>query len=466
MNRNPIASPRPTRYNPEMRRSVQPPPPVTSDLLSPQDLQIRRLGECHVPSPMDLSSLFMEEEDGVLALVDALDYQKYRERGAPVPVFEPAGPREKLFFNPTRITCGIVTCGGLCPGQNDVIRSLVLTLSLSYGVSRILGFRYGYSGLVPETRHEPRLLTRDVVANIHEDGGTILGSSRGAPSAKDMVDGLVSRGIDVLFTIGGDGTMRGAHALCEEISRRDLPISVVAVPKTIDNDLHWVEQTFGFATAVDEARRAIMAAKVEAEGAWHGIGIVKLMGRHSGFIAAHASLANSDVNFCLVPEVPFTLDGKGGLLDVLEQRLASRHHAVIVAAEGAGQELIPRDEEARDASGNVKLADIGTFLRNRVQAHFETRGYPVTIKYIDPSYIVRSLPANSLDSTLCLMFGQNAAHAAMAGRTDMMVSYWNQRFTHVPIALATRGRKQIDSSGELWLSVLGVTGQPTSMVGT
>lgn len=414
---------------------------------------------------MGLGDLFTDDDHGVLAAVDTDDYRAYADRGMSLPAFEAAGPRERLFFDPAKVTCGIVTCGGLCPGQNDVIRSLVLTLIHSYGVQRILGFRYGYAGLAVDAAHPPLTLTHSLVENIHEDGGTMLGSSRGAPTVEAMVDGLVAHGVDALFTIGGDGTMRGAKALCEEIQRRGAPISVIAVPKTVDNDLHWVTQTFGFATAVDEARRAITAANVEAEGAFNGVGIVKLMGRHSGFIAAHASLANSDVNFCLVPEVPFTLTGEGGLLNALEKRLAARHHAVIVVAEGAGQELLAPAEGATDASGNTKLADIGVLLRDRIHRHFADGASPATVKYIDPSYIVRSLAANSVDSTLCLMLGQNAVHAAMAGRTNMMISSWNQRFVHVPIALAIMGRKQLDPRGELWLSVLGSTGQPSSLVG-
>jgi 6-phosphofructokinase 1 len=337
-------------------------------------------------------------------------------------------------------------------------------LHYGYGVHRILGFRYGYAGLSAKSDHEPLVLTPSVVENIHQQGGTLLGSSRGHQDPADMVDQLVRRGVGLLFTIGGDGTLRGAHAIVNEITRRGLPIAVIGVPKTIDNDLDWIERSFGFATAVDEARKAIVGAHAEARGAWDGIGLVKLMGRQSGFIAAHASLANSDVNFCLVPEVPLSLEGPKGFLNALERRLNEKHHAVVVVAEGVGQDLLqdPKHLE-HDPSGNVRLKDIGLFLHEKIEAYFADRGRDMTIKYIDPSYIIRSLPANSLDSEFCLMLGQHAVHAGLAGRTNMMIGYWNQRFTHVPIPLAVASRKVLDPNGETWQCVLESTGQPARM---
>jgi len=210
--------------------------------------------------------------------------------------------------------------------------------------------------------------------------------------------------------------------------------------------------------------RAIAAAHVEARGVRDGIGIVKLMGRHSGFIAAHATLASGEVNFCLIPEIPFRLEGEYGLLRALEQRLDRRRHAVIVVAEGAGQDLAARTQEgARDASGNLKLGDIGVYLRETLEAGFQRLKRPVTIKYIDPSYMIRSLPADAFDAELSLALGQHAVHAALAGRTDMMVGYWNGHFTHVPLALAIQNRRQVDPQGALWQRVLVSTGQPTDL---
>jgi 6-phosphofructokinase 1 len=406
----------------------------------------------------------VDETRRVLVASDLHELEACRAQGGPLPSFEPAGPRAELFFDPSRVACGVVTCGGLCPGVNNVIRSLVLTLHYGYGVRQILGFRYGYAGLVSKDAMEPVVLTPAVVENIHMQGGTLLATSRGPQDSGDMVDTLVRRGIDILFTIGGDGTLRGAHAIADEITRRGRPIAVVGVPKTIDNDLDWIERSFGFATAVDEARKVIVGAHAEARGAWAGIGLVKLMGRHSGFIAAHASLANSDVNFCLVPEVPLKLDGPTGFLNALERRLNEKHHAVIVIAEGVGQDLLQDPTQVeRDASGNIRLKDIGPFLRDRIAAHVAGRGRKVTIKYIDPSYTIRSLPANSIDAEFCLMLGQHAAHAGLAGKTDTVVGYWNQRFTHVPIPLAIASRKTLDPHGEIWQCVLEATGQPAVM---
>jgi len=395
----------------------------------------------------------VEDGSGVL-LASMLD-----ELQDPPATFELAGPRRMIFFNPAEIACGIVTCGGLCPGLNDVIRSVVMTLSYSYGVGRIYGFRYGYAGLAASQGIEPLILTPEVVQDIHDDGGTLLGSSRGPQEPGDMIERLVQLGVRILFAVGGDGTLRGASALAQELHMRNLPISVIGIPKTIDNDIEWIERSFGVATAVEEATRALEAAHTEARGAYNGIGLVKLMGRHSGFITAHATLANADVNFCLIPEVPFSLEG---FLAALEERLRTRRHTVIALAEGAGQDLV-EGETAKDASGNVKLKDIGLFLKEAIARHFDRKGMETTIKYIDPSYIIRSVPANAVDSEYCLALGQHAVHAGMSGRTNMMVGYWNQHFTHVPLAMATEKRKQIDPQSELWQQVLGATGQPKGM---
>lgn len=433
-------------------------------LPDPNELIVQTLGACRVPSPLQgRRGSFVDESRRVLVCSDSGELQSYLGGGHVPPAFERAGPRGQIYFEPATLTCGIVTCGGLCPGVNNVVRSVVLALTYAYGVTRILGFRYGYAGL-SKRGVEPWGLSAQTVDSIHQRGGTILASSRGPQDVGEMVDTLVEQKVGILFAIGGDGTLRGASAISQEIARRGLGIGVVGIPKTIDNDLQWIERSFGFATAVDEARTAIVGAHEEARGAWNGIGLVKLMGRHSGFIAAHASLSNSDVNFCLVPEVPFVLEGNHGFFGALERRLDEKHHAVIVVAEGAGQELLqdPRRPEF-DESGNLRLKDIGVFLRDRIKAYCAARSQDITIKYIDPSYIIRSLPANSVDSEFCLMLGQHAVHAGMAGRTNMMVGHWNQQFTHVPIPVAVADRKRLDPHGEIWQRVLEATGQPVSM---
>jgi 6-phosphofructokinase 1 len=364
-----------------------------------------------------------------------------------------------LYFDPKTVACGMVTCGGLFPGLNDVIRALTLTLHHDYRVPKILGFQYGYAGIPLSSAHPPLTLTPELVSNIHSRGGTVLGTSRGPQDVAAMVDALQHHGVRVLFTIGGDGTLRGAAALATEIERRGLPIAVIGLPKTIDNDLMWIDKSFGFLSAVEEARRAIQAANNEAQSARGGIGLVKLMGRYSGFIAAHATVANNDVNFCLIPEVPFALTGRNGLLEAVDRRLRARGHAVIVVAEGAGQDLLPKTQET-DASGNPKLQDIGLCLKQELQSFLKGRQQPVTVKYIDPSYLLRGLPANAADAEMCLQLAQNAVHAGLSGRTGMLVGHWNQHFTHVPLALAVAGRKQLSEHDKLWQAVLTSTGQP------
>lgn len=443
---------------------------ATDDIRTPDELpRAEELAVSQLRPPRHVSPLvvrrneFVDDADRVLLAAHTRQLDQLRAAGKAEPSFELAGAREKLAFQPDDLACGIVTCGGLCPGINDVIRSMVLTLTHAYGVRHIIGYRYGYAGLAANPPSEPMLLHPERVESIHLHGGTLLGSSRGPQDLGEMTNTLVRSGVGILFAIGGDGTLRGASALAAESMRRGQNIGVIGVPKTIDNDLLWTERSFGFSTAVEEARKVIAAAHAEARGAWNGVGIVKLMGRHSGFITAHATLASGDVNFCLVPEVPFVLEGPGGFLEALEERLAARHHAVVAVAEGAGQDLIEQvGSEERDASGNVRLRDIGSYLRERIVKHFARRDIPTTVKYIDPSYTIRSLPANSMDSAFCLALGQHAVHAGMAGRTDMMVGYWNHTFTHVPLRLVAGKRKRLDPHGEVWRRVLATTGQPLS----
>ena len=423
------------------------------------DMTISTLGEAHIPSPMSQLQ-FVSDEDDVLYYSKRREIEALVEEGKRPPTFEMAGPREKIYFDPSKLKCGIVTCGGLCPGLNDVIRSIVMGLFYHYGVKTVFGFRYGYEGLSYRFGHVPLELTPEVVEDIHKKGGTILGSSRGPQDVSEMVDTLEHMNLGLLFAIGGDGTLRGAKAISEEIGRRELKIGVIGIPKTIDNDISYVDASFGFETAVAESRTAIYSAHTEATGARNGIGLVKLMGRQAGFIAAYAALANNDVNFCLVPEVRFSLKA---FMRALKVRLETRGHAVIVVGEGAGQDLMTGTDQM-DASGNVRLGDIGVFLRDQINAHFKEIGAEVTLKYIDPSYTIRSMPANPRDSAFCLLLGHNAVHAGMAGRTNMLVGFWKNQYTHVPIDLAVSKRRQIDPEGRFWSNVLSCTGQPREMV--
>jgi 6-phosphofructokinase 1 len=424
---------------------------------APMDFEIARLGEAVFDSPVSLG--FVSDQRRILYDSDLQPVEAALAAGQRPACFELAGPREKLFFDPAKLACGIVTCGGLCPGLNDVIRSIVFALSYHYGVSTIWGFRFGYAGLVPRLGYEPLPLTPSVVDAIHEDGGTILGSSRGPQDVGEMTDTLQRMGIGLLFAVGGDGTLRGALAIAEEIRRRQLPIGVIGIPKTIDNDISFVQQSFGFHTAVSQTRTPIIGAHWESKGVHNGIGLVKLMGRHSGFIAAYATLANSDVNFCLVPEVSFTLPG---FLDALQRRLERRAHAVVVVAEGAGQDLL-QTQQARDASGNLKLGDIGLFLKEQIVQRFRAIGFEANLKYIDPSYMIRSMRTDAHDAAFCLLLGRHAVHAGMSGRTAMLVGDWRGEFVHVPIHAAVSKRKTIHPEGRLWDSVLAATGQPARM---
>jgi len=372
-------------------------------------------------------------------------------------LFEIAGPRSKLFFDPPQTRAGIVTCGGLCPGLNNVIRSLFLELRYAYRVAEVFGFRCGYQGLDPASGLEPFSLTREFVHDIHKQGGTILGTSRGPVDIAAAVNNLIRLQVNMLFTIGGDGTQRGANALYEEARRRGYALSVVGIPKTVDNDVKFVARTFGYLTAMEEACRVIDCAHTEARSVQNGIALVKLMGRHAGFIAAGATLASQDVNFVLIPEVPFKLDGQGGFLAALQRRILKRSHAVVVVAEGAGQDLLPQGEAERDASGNLKLKNIGPFLRERIERHFKAANIPMVLRYFDPSYSIRSRPANAEDAIQCDFFARNAVHAAMAGKTDLVIGMLHDTFIHVPIEMAKP--KRLNPDNFWWQEVLATTGQ-------
>ena len=420
---------------------------------------VETLGECKIDSPVRHHEFITEGER--ILVTENENFMRYLEkRLGHTPTFERAGPLSKIFHDPSWTRVGIVTAGGLCPGLNNVIKGLVEILAFDYGVKTIYGIRYGYAGLNPKFGHQPILLNPDVVDTIHELGGTILGSSRGQQPTEDIVDALVRMNINILFCVGGDGSLRCAHDIAAEVKRRGLKISIVGIPKTIDNDLQFVGRSFGFETAVAAAAEVIRNAHVEAKGTPHGIGLVKLMGRDSGFIAAYSSIANPVVNFCLIPEMKFSMEGPGGLLEAIGNRFAAgKTHAVIVVAEGAGQDLIASTSEQRDESGNIRKKDIGEFLKRSISAHFAALGVPCSVKYFDPSYTIRSVPARGTDAIRCYMLARNAVHAAMAGRTDCVIGNLGESYALVPIKLATIERQTVYLKSDLWRSVMDATGQ-------
>lgn len=427
------------------------------------DFTIQALGECTIHSPVTVK-YFTSDNERVLFNVCLQNYDRFTSvDGRPLSV-EVAGPREKIFFDPSKTKAAIVTCGGLCPGINDVIRALVMELYHRYGVHNILGIRYGFQGLIPKYGHALIDLSPDVVKDIHTVGGSILSSSRGREDVGEMANALKRMNIDILFCVGGDGTMRAAEQITEEITQRGQNISVIGIPKTIDNDLNMIQKTFGFDTAISESLKAIQCAHVEARGALNGIGLVKIMGRQAGHIAAGTALAQTDVNFVLIPEVSFDLEGENGFLRAIERRLRERSHCVILVAEGAGQEHMRKGNQTpdTDASGNPRLLDIGLFLKTAIGDYFLRRGMEINLKYIDPSYMIRSVPANASDSIYCGALGQYAVHAAMAGKTGMLVGLMRDEYVYLPIRMVSSGTK-VDPGGNVWMRVLETTGQPPSM---
>jgi len=431
-------------------------------MIKPKIIRPDSLGKCIYDSPLKGTINRFYNNEGIAC--DSRTQTLCRlESISDIEFYELAGPRKKLFFNPPETTVGIVTCGGLCPGLNDVIRALTFCSLESYGVKKVLGFKYGFEGLVAKYYHYPIELNTDNTDEIHEKGGTILKSSRGRQDEHEIINTLVHYGVNILFTIGGDGTQRGARDIVNALKNRNLSISVVGIPKTIDNDIDICQRTFGFVTAVEATWDIINNAHMEAKAYRNGIGLVKLMGRESGWIAASATLANSNVNFCLIPEVPFDLHGPNGFLVHLKKRLEKKDHAVIVVAEGAGQDLFkgPKND-ATDKSGNRKLNDIGMLLKNEINAWFTAQNIEINLKYFDPGYNIRSRPANANDSMYCLRLGNNAVHAAMAGKTNMIVGLHHDRLVHLPIPLLGK-RKKINPNSWFWQTVLQATHQSSNM---
>ncbi len=421
-----------------------------------QEVSIQRLGCPEVTSPLAQMLASGERQRQTLCYVDE---DLLGDGQIPRPMaFELAGPRRIIYFEPQKTRCAIVTCGGLCPGINDVIRSVVMTAYNDYHVAAVFGVRYGLQGLVSSDPEAFVELTPKSVEQIHDFGGTVLGTSRGPQSSARVLDALAKRDISILFIIGGDGTMKAAAAIQTEANRLGRQVAIVGVPKTIDNDINFVPYSFGFETAVSKAAEAIRCVHVEAASVRNGVGIVKLMGRDSGFITAHAALSVRHVDFVLVPEVPFVLHGEYGLLSAIERCLLKKEHAVLAVAEGAGQELLPASETC-DASGNRMLGDIGGFLANAIKMYFTEKKQPCYMKYIDPSYLIRSIPANSADKLYSGFLGQHAVHAAMSGKTGMVVANIMDKFVHLPFELVTQKRRTMRQNSDLWQAVLETTGQ-------
>ncbi|KAM0042938.1 putative 6-phosphofructokinase [Helianthus debilis subsp. tardiflorus] len=414
------------------------------------------------PNPLKHSQAYAIVKNTFVSPEDVLAQQIVVQKGSPRGVhFRRAGPREKVYFKPEEVRACIVTCGGLCPGINTVIREIVCGLNYMYGVNNILGIEGGYRGFYSKNTME---LNPKVVNDIHKRGGTILQTSRGGHDTNKIVDNIQDRGINQVYIIGGDGTQKGAAAIFKEVEKRRLPVAVAGIPKTIDNDIAVIDKSFGFDTAVEEAQRAINAAHVEVESVENGVGIVKLMGRYSGFIAMFATLASRDVDCCLIPESPFYLEGQGGLFEFVQRRLKENGHVVIVLAEGAGQEYVSKSvnaPEEKDASGNKLLLDVGLWLTQQIKDHFTTlKKMAINMKYIDPTYMIRAVPSNAYDNIYCTLLAQSAVHGAMAGYSGFTVGPVNSRHAYIPIERVTEATNVVKLTDRMWARLLASTNQP------
>ncbi|KAK8793513.1 hypothetical protein WA158_004872 [Blastocystis sp. Blastoise] len=375
------------------------------------------------------------------------------------------GPRSKLWFNPKKSNAVIVTCGGLCPGLNNVIREVTCSLIENYGVEHVYGIYEGYSGFEKALSDPSYMvdLTLQFIATIHHEGGSILKSSRGGFNADKIIEWCLKYNVNMIYVIGGDGTHRGATVLFEEIEKRNLNIAVAGIPKTIDNDIAMVDRSFGFDTAVQESLHAIHSAWVEATCAPNGIGLVKLMGRDAGFIAAFATISSHDVDLCLIPEVPVVFDDpefpEYSIIPYIESILKLKKHCVIVVSEGVQIQGV--QGSGTDESGNKRYADVGKFLKDYLTSTFAERGNPVSVKYIDPSYMIRTTPANAFDSQQCLILAENVVHGVMAGYTGFTVGLCNNRTVYIPIEMLTdNSPRYLYPFGRTYERVVNITNQP------
>ncbi|KAK6912765.1 Phosphofructokinase domain [Dillenia turbinata] len=414
------------------------------------------------PNPLQVHPAYSAVKQYFVDMDDTVAKQIVFHRDSPRGVhFRRAGPHQRVYFEPDEVHACIVTCGGLCPGLNTVIREIVCGLYHMYGVNKILGIDGGYRGFYARNTIA---LTPKFVNDIHKRGGTILGTSRGGHDTSKIVDSIQDRGINQVYIIGGDGTLKGASVIFEEIRRRGLKVAVAGIPKTIDNDIPVIDKSFGFDTAVEEAQRAINAAHVEAESVENGVGVVKLMGRYSGFIAMYATLASRDVDCCLIPESPFYLEGKGGLFEFMEKRLKENGHMVLVIAEGAGQELLSESlssMDQKDASGNKLLQDVGLWISQKIKDHFKHHKMVLNLKYIDPTYMIRAVPSNASDNVYCTLLAQCAVHGAMAGHTGFTTGLVNGRHTYIPFVRVTEKQNKVVITDRMWARLLSSTNQPS-----
>ncbi|KAG8049861.1 hypothetical protein GUJ93_ZPchr0009g259 [Zizania palustris] len=404
-----------------------------------------------IPNPIARHSLyhptatfFIAPTDVVLrdVLFDASSGRGQRRQRQQLAAYHRAGPRREVAFDPVRVRAAIVTCGGLCPGMNTVVRELVVGLSELYGVrgGGVFGVRNGYGGFYSE--EEPVPLEPETVEQWHKAGGTVLGTSRGGFDLGRIVGAIERRGFNQVYAIGGDGTMRGAVKIFEEVRRRRLPVAITGIPKTVDNDVGIIDRSFGFHTAVEEAQQAIAAGHVEAESAVNGVGLVKLMGRSTGHIALHATLSSRDVDCCLIPEENFYLHGAGGLFEFLYHRIKKNGHAVVVVAEGAGQGLIPTNTDAPrrdDESGNPAFLDVGAWLKAELKAWWEEE---------------------HADNLYCTLLAHSAIHGVMAGYTGFVSGPINGNYAYIPMAEVAEGKNPVDTKDHKWAWVRSITNQP------
>jgi 6-phosphofructokinase 1 len=450
--------------------------------------------------------------------------------------FAEAGPRNMLRFpghHKKLLKVGVLVSGGIAPGINAVISGIVQRHVLyhtpqitdlrvpgktprSYTL-QVFGFRNGFAGLlagddvtVLYDSDSPDEKLRAHLRRIANRGGSEIGTSRyddllstADPDKREkdldqVAENLANRHFDILYVIGGDGSMRAAHATWKRSRDNGKSLSVIGVPKTMDNDILWVWQSFGFLSAVEKAREALQQLHTEATSNPR-LCVVQLFGSDSGFVVSHAALASGVCDAALIPEVPFTMKK---LADYITERLSKRFrpgaggqspYGMIVMAETA----VPQDAEDYLSDPEVDLdenekAAIQAFVSKGCRVHgqtpdeLRTGGLKVVSRVLqkriremkvddaywadfrvftnEPRHLLRAIPPSASDVAFGQRLGVLAVDNAMAGYTDFMISQWMTEYVLVPLDLVVLGRKRVPPNGIFWKSVVASTGQPPELV--
>lgn len=475
-----------------------------------------------IENPLPIEVRGDDRDEGARIVVDAR--RKYHD---PLEGITPAawnltmpeaGPRRYVSYpQKNQLKVGILVSGGIAPGINAVISGIIARhhayqawsqkINKNYALE-ILGYSEALKGLLHAGRPAVPLDLKTVREAVNH-GGSILPTARADelldledPKQRDgaldkVTSRLINQQIDILYIIGGDGSMRAAHAISCRARRNPInELSVIGIPKTMDNDILWVWQSFGFLSAVEFAKQAILQLHTEVMSNPR-LCVIQLFGSDSGFVVSHAALASGVCDAVLIPEVNFTLKQLSGYI---RYRLQDRPHSdkpyggIVALAETAipldWREYVSATAEVADGSEKViltpeELRAIETFESHGRRVHGQTpdalrsgglrlvsqilqreirklgdRWSSYRVFTNEPRHLIRSIEPSVSDVIFAQRLGTLAVDNAMAGYHDFMISQWLTEYVLVPLKLVVLGRKRVPEHGIFWKSVRASTGQP------